>query len=224
MIYGVLVKLIGKLPICIYAVTIGMANIISLKINGHFFEKSVTTAYIYVLCARRSNTSYIKIMGGKLIGFITLILLCFFASCTSTKPIFGTYKTNFADLGFFGTTLILKPDSTFNYTFSGDLIHDQGKGIFTVNRNRVFLNFIGSVSDSIESSDRFSLMPQLSVSEDNRIIVYKEALYIGHKKLFFAHATTGEKVSRASKYNKRKKYILWGTHYYKKRWFLRQFP
>jgi hypothetical protein len=55
MIYGVLVKLIGKLPICIYAVTIEMANIISLKINDHFFEESLPTAYIYVLAARNQD-------------------------------------------------------------------------------------------------------------------------------------------------------------------------
>ena len=42
--------LISKRPICIYTVTNKMTHIISLKINGHFLEKSLAMAYIYVLC------------------------------------------------------------------------------------------------------------------------------------------------------------------------------
>ena len=58
MIYGAQVKLNGKRPLCIYAGTIEIANIISLKINDHFFgEKSDYGVYLCVAC-NRCQTPY----------------------------------------------------------------------------------------------------------------------------------------------------------------------
>jgi hypothetical protein len=43
---------------------------------------------------------------------------------------------------------------------------------------------------------------------------------VGDDKLSMVNFETGKKMKKAVAYNKRKKYILFGTHYYKKRWFL----
>jgi hypothetical protein len=54
-------------------------------------------------------------------------------------------------------------------------------------------------------------------------ISYKILLYIGHRKLFPGHMETDRKITREMKYHKRRKFLLFGSHnwckrfYYKKR-------
>ena len=69
-------------------------------------------------------------------------LLTFFLgliSCSSTKNISGTYRSNFADLGMFITKLTLKSDSSFEYRFRGDLIFDTATGRYNIENRKLIL-------------------------------------------------------------------------------------
>ena len=65
----------------------------------------------------------------------------FFISCGVNKKVHGKYRSNFADLGFFITEIELKSDSTFNYVFSGDLIHTELYGNYKVLNKNLYLKF-----------------------------------------------------------------------------------
>jgi len=153
---------------------------------------------------------------------VFLLILCSIFSCGSTKNIAGTYHTNFADLGFFGTTVRLRSDSTLQYVFQGDLMYDSTTGRYTVKENKVYIRFDKEVPDTTKLYYRFDNMPLKTAFVEGDSVLYQSFLYIGHKKLFFAHAETGKKVTKARRYNKRKKYLLFGSHYYKRRWYLKR--
>jgi hypothetical protein len=152
---------------------------------------------------------------------ICLLLASVVLSCASTKDIAGTYHTNFASLGFFGTTVRLKPDSTLQYVFQGDLMYDSTTGHYAVRDRNVYITFDKEVPDTTKLYNRFDNMPIKTAFVGGDSVLYQSFLYIGHNKLYFAHAVTGKKVTKAKRYNKRKKYILFGSHYYKKRWYLK---
>jgi hypothetical protein len=151
-----------------------------------------------------------------------LLILCSMLSCNSTKNIAGMYYTNFADLGFFGTTIRLQPDSTLQYVFQGDMIYDSTTGHFTVRDHYVYISFDKEVPDSTRLYYRFDNMPVKRALIEGDSIRYQSFLYIGDNKLFFAHAETGKKVTKATRYNKRKRYLFFGSHYYKRRWYLKK--
>jgi hypothetical protein len=159
----------------------------------------------------RTSTTLIAF---TLISFVLL-------SCKSTKNVAGTYHTNFASLGFFGSTVRLMQDSTFQYVFQGDLIYDSAIGRYCIYDQKVFLNFDKETPDSTKLYYRFDNMPARTTIISGNTIKYQSFYYIGHKKLFATNAVTGKKITKSKRYNKRKKYILFGTHYYKKRWYLK---
>jgi hypothetical protein len=153
---------------------------------------------------------------------VFLFILCSLLTCGSTKSIVGTYHTNFASLGFFGTTVRLRSDSTLEYVFQGDLIYDSTTGHYTVRGRNVYIRFDKEAPDTAKMYYRFNNTPLKTAFVEGDSIPYQSFLYIGHNKLFFAHAETGKKVTRATRYNKRKKYVLFGSNYYKRRWYLKQ--
>lgn len=53
----------------------------------------------------------------------------------------GNYISNFSELGFFKIQLLLNNDYTFSYQASGDMIHDEGTGIYKINRDTIICNF-----------------------------------------------------------------------------------
>ncbi len=155
-------------------------------------------------------------------AIIFILLLYALFSCSSTKNIAGTYQTNFADLGFFGTTIKLKPDSSLQYVFQGDLMYDSTTGHYSIYDRRVYITFDKELPDTNKLYYRFDNMPLKTDNISGDTIHYKVFCYIGHNKLFSSHIETGKKVTKVRRYNKRKKYFFFGSHYYKRRWYLRR--
>ena len=142
-------------------------------------------------------------------------------SCVSTKNIAGKYGTNFATMGFFGTKIILKKDSSLEYTFGGDMIHHYLTGHYKIYGHNIYMVFDKEKLDSNLAPGPLFADTLYKTFYKGDSIFYQEFLYIGHNKLFFAYALTGKKVTKARRYNKRKKYLLFGSHYYKRRWYLK---
>ena len=152
---------------------------------------------------------------------LSIIFLCGLLSCSSTKKIAGKYATNFASLGFFGTTIILKPDSTLSYKFSGDMIYHLVTGTYKISNNKAYMLFDKEILDTnFVNSPLFDHTIHITTSKKDTIR-YQRYFYIGHDKLFFSNYKTGEKITKAKRYNSRKKFLFFGSHYYKKRHYLR---
>lgn len=75
----------------------------------------------------------------KILKFILIITIL--NSCALNKKIEGKYRSNFADLGFFMTTINLKDDKTFEYNFSGDLVNQELTGTYIIDKNLLYLKF-----------------------------------------------------------------------------------
>jgi len=152
---------------------------------------------------------------------ITIILSCslLLFACQSSQEIVGTYHSKFAEVMMFGTTIRLRPDSTLNYVFQGDLLYDSATGHYQVRGNKVFVNFDPEAHDSTKLNYRYDDMPLRTTVYRGVPISYKLLLYPGHHKLFPAYVGTDKKISRARRYNRHKKFILFGSHYYRRRFY-----
>src|SRR5205085_2526607 len=82
---------------------------------------------------------------------------------------------------------------------------------------KLYLNFDKELQDTNRLYYRFDNMPLKTEVYSGDTIKYKLSYVVGHDKLFPIHVETGKKVTKARKYNKRKKYIFFGSHYYVKR-------
>jgi hypothetical protein len=154
-------------------------------------------------------------------SIIFTIVLCGLFSCNSTENIAGTYKTNFAVLGFFGTTIRLKKDSTLQYVFQGDLMYDSTTGRYSIHDKKVYITFDKEFRDTNKLYYRFDNMALKTNIMSGDTAHYQIFYFTGHNKLFSSHIETGKKVTNARRHNKRKKYLLFGSHYYNRRWYLR---
>ena len=154
-------------------------------------------------------------------------LTCFIAttlgltSCSSMKNITGTYRSNFADLGFFVTNIKLKSDSTFEYRFRGDMISDTASGHFKVYRRKLILAYNPTPVDTSGLASLRDMGIKVNVSDLRSDANRTHVFYIRHHKLYGSYQD-GEIVKKAFGYSKRKKYFLFGTHYYKHRNYLRR--
>ncbi len=125
-------------------------------------------------------------------------------------------------LVFFGTTIILKQDSTLDYKFSGDMIYHRVTGTYKIDDKKIYMLFDKEILDT--NFARAPLFDNLIKTIINKqdTINYQKIFYIGHDKLFFSYYKTGKKITMEKRYNKLKKYLLFGSHYYKKRHYLRK--
>lgn len=161
-------------------------------------------------------------MSRQIIPLIVTIISFGIISCGSTKSIVGKYGTNFAEGGFFGTKVTLKEDSTLEYIFSGNMIYHHVTGHYRVSGHKVYMKFGKEIIDT-----NFSPGPLFDDSIHQTIhsgdtISFQRFFLIGYKKIFFAHAQTGKKITKTIRYCKRRKYLLFGGHYYKRRWYLKK--
>jgi hypothetical protein len=53
-------------------------------------------------------------------------------------------------------------------------------------------------------------------------IEYQSIFCIDDNKIFTVNFETGKEIKKAVVYNERKKYIIFGTHYYKRKFFLQK--
>jgi hypothetical protein len=144
------------------------------------------------------------------------------SSCHSTRDISGRYHSRFAELYMFGTTIRLKPDQTMQYVFQGDLIYDSATGRYRVYGDKVYVELDKELKDTFKLYYRFDNIPQRYASYKGDTIAYKMLFYVGHNKLFPAYADTGKKVTRAKAYSRRRRYWLFGSHYYRKRFYYKK--
>ena len=153
--------------------------------------------------------------------FCFILSLALF-SCSSSKTITGTYHSKFASLGMFATTVRLKPDSSLQYVFRGDMIYDSATGHYQVYGDKVYILFDKELKDPSKFYHRFDDMPLRTTTYKGDTIQYKLLLYRGHNKLFPGHYATGKKITRARGYSRRRKYLFFGSHYRSKRYYYRR--
>ncbi|MVN23558.1 hypothetical protein GO621_18720 [Mucilaginibacter sp. HMF7410] len=151
--------------------------------------------------------------------FVLLIVFGFF-SCSSKRNVAGTYRSNLADLGFYITTVKLKTDNSFEYSFRGDLISNKATGHYRVNKRKLYLVYDFTPVDTsvLSSYKKLGINVTDSLKNENS---YPHVFYLGKNKLFMSWQD--EKIIRQVKvYHKRKKYLLFGSHYYKKKYYLKK--
>ncbi len=161
-----------------------------------------------------------------MINIIQISLFCILPigllSCGSSKPALGVYLSRFAEVGMFGTTVRLKPDQTLEYIFHGDMLYDSATGHYRVCGSKLYVLFDPQPRDMFKLYYRYNDMPLKEAICHGDTISYKLLLYLGPNKLFPGHAETGKKVTRAWGYSKRRKYVLFGAHYYVHRCYYRR--
>jgi hypothetical protein len=169
---------------------------------------------------------HFKYLGRQMTRPITAIVLflfsCVLFSCSSTRNISGVYKSNFGVGGFFGTTVRLYSDSNFTFRMSGDLAYDTAAGHFQVYKKSLILIYKTlAIDTSLEyqtMKESFSIHEAITGNHNLR----EPTIYlIGNNKLFLIDKN-GLKVKRQWGYSKHKKYLLFGKHWYMKRYYLRR--
>jgi hypothetical protein len=79
-------------------------------------------------------------MRGEIIK--TLLLLSFISpTAFAQQNVAGCYRSNIAELGMFETRIRLNTDSTFYYRVEGDMALRDGKGLYHLKKDTIFLVF-----------------------------------------------------------------------------------
>ncbi len=126
-----------------------------------------------------------------LLPFLLFISITTFSQ--KSQLVFGTYKSVFDETGWFGTSLKLNEDSTFEYQFVGDLTNDQFSGNFTM------------VGDTIKFIyPNYSLVDTFIIARDTIIVKNLIArrhkprgFLIGRKNRLYRINESGEVVKRS---------------------------
>ncbi|WMI68814.1 hypothetical protein [Mangrovimonas sp. YM274] len=141
-------------------------------------------------------------------NLLLLFIVIISSNLFGQEKIFGYYSSNVASLGFFVTKIQLNENYTFEYEFSGDLVHESGKGKFKIiDKNVILLTF------DIEQEDEKNVEELLSSGNpqiENKKYKYKNG------KLFSFHSD-GHVVKRGKAISRHKKYLFWGERYMTKR-------
>ncbi|MBD3906936.1 hypothetical protein NAL32_19890 [Chryseobacterium sp. Ch-15] len=162
----------------------------------------------------------------KILKFILIITIL--NSCASNKKIEGKYTSNFADLGFFITTINLKDDKTFEYNFSGDLVNQELTGTYIIDKNLLYLKFskekfeIESKNDSLSITEIFSGNYHNYEVQNEKGIQFHRKFKIGNNKLFSYRIDNGKLVKHAKKYSDNKRYLFLGPTSKMKKIFLQK--
>jgi hypothetical protein len=152
----------------------------------------------------------------SILYFHAVILL----SCRTSQPVAGTYQTNFPEIGFFVTRVKFIPDSTFEYVTWGHSMYDSSTGNYQVLDHKIFLSAIWRKTGDYRFTRSERPTKVFRAGQDSA--TYEAFFFIGNDKLFFGDFETGKKITRSASNHKRKKYIFFGTTYYKKRWYLKR--
>ncbi|MDR6562018.1 MULTISPECIES: hypothetical protein [unclassified Arcicella] len=163
-----------------------------------------------------------------LIGIFFSIL---FASCDTNKVITGRYRSNFAQLVFFKTNIVLKSDSTFHYQLSGDLENTELEGIYKTHKDKLYLRFyklkdepadaikiVGK--DTIVDFEKLYNTHPYELKRENEI-EYHLKFKILKNKLQSYRIDNNKLVKRIKTYSSRK-YILFWKKNHSKKYFLKR--
>jgi len=151
-----------------------------------------------------------------------LCISLFLSSCSSTHDIIGKYRSNFAVHGFFVTRINLNTDSTFGYRMSGDMMFDTSNGHYKVDKKYVVLSHQPFQPDTSEFEKYGKEAVLLSYAlSTNKHLNSPENYVIGHNKLFVCDSTSNV-VRKQFGYSKRRQYLFFGKHWYKRRYYLKR--
>ena len=151
---------------------------------------------------------------------ILALLFLLILSCNSARNISGTYHSNFAIGGFFGTRIVLNKDSTFTYRMRGDLLYDTAFGQFQIRKKFVILTYRQPSEDTSYGYGKETIqIHELFTGSHN--LRQPEKYLIGHKKLYLTDST-GHKVKRQWGYSRTRKFIFVGKHWYMKKYYLKR--
>ena len=156
-------------------------------------------------------------MKNKALLFILFLVLI---SCNSSKNVFGKYRSNFAEYGFFVTQIKFNSDSTAEYHKHGDLMNEEVTGRFKVSNNTAYIKFDKLKYDKSKDTLSFSefLAKEIDTNEYRNLhyydlkfengIPYHLKYKIKHNKLLVYSFVTGKIVRRSKgSYNKSKFYL-----------------
>jgi hypothetical protein len=163
-----------------------------------------------------------------------LVLTLTITSCKTSRKVVGVYRTNFPSLGFFMTQIDLNNDSTFHYIFSGDLTHVELDGKYKINDKRLYLRFdklkeeyktlvFGTEEnpDTVLNFEDWQNSHTYDLKIENGIEYHLKYRIDGDKLKSYNIET--EKIVRKAKYfTDKKRYVLFGPSYKKKKWYLKK--
>jgi hypothetical protein len=159
----------------------------------------------------------------QFIFFIFATLISYLlTSCSPTRSISGKYRSNFAVHGFFVTRINLNNDSTFGFRMSGDLMFDTSNGHYKLDDNYVILYHEPFKPDTseYEKYGKESVLLSYALSTNNHLKSPGKYL-LGHNKLFVCDSN-GTVIKKQFGYSKRRQYVLFGKHWYKRRYYLKR--
>jgi hypothetical protein len=161
----------------------------------------------------------------------SLIFFTLLTSCNVNEKFIGKYRSNFAEIGFFITKIELKKDKTFHYVFSGDLIYTELDGKYIIKNKNLYLKFnklkgeteseIIKVNgkDTIVNFENMEKTHSYELKKENEID-YHLKYKISNQKLFAYNVNTNKIVRNANDYFSTRKYLIFGSKYYKKKKYL----
>lgn len=140
---------------------------------------------------------------------IPLLLTLIPFAALGQKGVAGYYASNAAEMGLFVTTILLQTDSMFQYSSSGDLLHNAGRGRYTMDEK----NIIHFTFDLKPQKDSVALLEEALSGGPPTLtrLLYKNG------KLYSFHVTEGHIVRRGQAISRRKKFLFWGERYLTRR-------
>jgi len=161
--------------------------------------------------------------------FLGIITLC--SSCNISSKIPGNYSTRLPSQGFFGTYIKLNSDSTFFYQFSGDLIRNNGIGTYSIDKRLVKLTYtpssydtlwLGVREDTVWSVDRKFVRIDtvgipLKVLDTAMVENRPTRFHYRNNRLFHVNKEGDVYNGKGFVYSPRRKFLLFGTHYFNRR-------
>lgn len=151
---------------------------------------------------------------------LLFLILILFISC-KPKNVYGLYRSNFAESGFFVTDLKLKNDSSFYYYLRGDLVSEERIGRYQVNKNILYLQFDTIKNKNGDSID-YAYPRKFDIKISKNGFPFHQKYKISGSSLFAYNMKTNEIRKKTKGYFHLKKYFLFGPKYYEKRPFLKK--
>ncbi|MBZ4191994.1 hypothetical protein [Niabella beijingensis] len=111
---------------------------------------------------------------------------------------------------------MLNKDSTFGYSFQGDLEYDTAAGYYRILNKQVILHPTQVTSDLLPENTGAG-----ESKADNRTVKKTHYFLIGHHRLFSINEK-GVRMKRRLGYFKRRKFLLFGPHWFNKHYYLKR--
>ena len=127
----------------------------------------------------------------------------------------------------------MKSDKSFEYKFTGDLIHTELTGKYTTLQNNLYLSFdrmkgetdknalVISGKDTVVDFEKLSNSHHYELKKENDI-QYHLKYKISNNKLKPYNINTDKLVRKGKKYSNKRKYIIFGSKNYNIKYYLKK--